>query len=54
LEQLLVSGNHIDLKSLCLIPKRQCWTLFIDAMVCKAWALNQIFSFSSLAENSQC
>jgi exosome complex component RRP42 len=33
LEQLILSSDHVDLKSLCLIPKRQCWILYIDAMV---------------------
>ena len=33
LEQLLLGSDNIDLKSLCLVPKRQCWILYIDAMV---------------------
>jgi len=33
LEKLLLSADHLDLKSLCLIPKRTCWTLNVDAMV---------------------
>ena len=33
LESLLNSSDHLDLKQLCLVPKRQCWLLHIDAIV---------------------
>lgn len=32
-QDLFTSSNHMDLKSLCLMPKRQCWILTVDAMV---------------------
>lgn len=33
IEQLMLSSDFINLSSLCLIPKRQCWILYIDALV---------------------
>jgi len=33
IERLLTESYSIDLKSLCLIPGRQCWVIYIDALV---------------------
>lgn len=28
-----VSGGGLDLKSLCLVPGKTCWVVFVDALV---------------------
>ncbi|XP_049850921.1 putative exosome complex exonuclease RRP42 [Schistocerca gregaria] len=33
MEKMLLSSAHIDLGILCLIPKKQCWILYIEILV---------------------
>ncbi|GAM17782.1 hypothetical protein SAMD00019534_009570 [Acytostelium subglobosum LB1] len=33
LERLLTQGNALDLASLCIVPGKYCWNLYIDAIV---------------------
>jgi len=33
IERLLTESKAIDMKKLCLVPGRQCWVIYIDALV---------------------
>lgn len=33
LERMMKNSSAIDLKSLCLIPKLQCWVVYVDVLV---------------------
>ena len=45
MQSVYCSGQCLDLKSLCIVPAKACWTIYIDALVVE-WGGNVLDALS--------
>lgn len=39
---ILATSGALDLASLCVIPGKQCWVLYVDVLVCRPSSLSAV------------